>query len=556
MTERRAFRFSYNSCQGQQKEIPLRTGDTIFLLGANGTGKSALIHSLFTQNKGAAKRLSAHRQTWFTSNTLEFTPAARMQVANTMASRDSDITARWKDDIGAQRSQAVVFDLVNAEKLRAREITKAVDQNDITRAKEYARTHVPIMDVLNELLRTSNIPITISVENDDSVVARKNHGEPYSIAELSDGERNAMLLASQVLTAQRDTLFVIDEPERHLHRSIISPLLSSLFRKRQDCAFVIATHDIGLPLDNPESKALLLRACTWTGRNVSGWDADLISPGDEVDSRIRRDILGSRRSLLFVEGTRNSLDYHIYQILFPDLSVVPQGSCTGVERAVQGIAAIKSFHWTRAFGLIDADDRQPDDLERLKTLNIYALPCYSVESLYYNANMIRHIARRRVDLLGGDEDAMVTKAHEAAIEAVRSHRERMCARVCEKRIRMKVEPPDWKAILEKDDFTLSIDVKAELENEKGNFDSCVAAQEVDQIIGRYPVRETPVLKQVATALGFQTCGEYEDAVIQLLVTDNKIRTQTRESVGELSTAVQVQDREGVAVAAAAPADAS
>ena len=89
------------------------------------------------------------------------------------------------------------------------------------------------------------------------VVASRNGSTPYSVAELSDGERNAFLIAADILTAGTGTLLLIDEPERHLHRSIISPLLSLLFAKRKDCFFVVSTHEVMLPLDNPAAQTLL-----------------------------------------------------------------------------------------------------------------------------------------------------------------------------------------------------------------------------------------------------------------------------------------------------------
>ena len=46
----------------------------------------------------------------------------------------------------------------------------------------------------------------------------------HIFAELSDGERNALLIGSDVLTTEPNSLIILDEPERHLHRSIISPL--------------------------------------------------------------------------------------------------------------------------------------------------------------------------------------------------------------------------------------------------------------------------------------------------------------------------------------------
>ncbi len=57
-------------------------------------------------------------------------------------------------------------------------------------------------------------------------IASKSGGPHYSVAKLSDGERNALLIAATVLSVTPETLLLIDEPERHLHRSIISPPLT------------------------------------------------------------------------------------------------------------------------------------------------------------------------------------------------------------------------------------------------------------------------------------------------------------------------------------------
>jgi predicted ATPase len=116
-------------------------------------------------------------------------------------------------------------------------------------------------------LAISNIPIEITLGKDEQLFASKNGSIPYSIAELSDGERNTLLLCADVLTVPSNYLIILDEPERHLHRSIISPLLTSLFQKRKDCIFVISTHDVSLPIDHDEASVLLLRGCQWNDSN-------------------------------------------------------------------------------------------------------------------------------------------------------------------------------------------------------------------------------------------------------------------------------------------------
>ncbi len=88
-------------------------------------------------------------------------------------------------------------------------------------AKELSNNQAPLQ-AINELLAISNIPIKITLGKDEQLFASKNGSEPYSIAELSDSERNALLIGADVLTTEPNTLIILDEPERHLHRSIIA----------------------------------------------------------------------------------------------------------------------------------------------------------------------------------------------------------------------------------------------------------------------------------------------------------------------------------------------
>ena len=103
------------------------------------------------------------------------------------------------------------------------------------------------------------------------------------------------------------TLFLIDEPERHLHRSIICPLLQAVFTARQDCRFVIATHELMLPLSFPDAEVLILRRCIFEGSKPVQWEADRTSAAAALSDELKTDIWGGRRQLVFVEGTRIAL---------------------------------------------------------------------------------------------------------------------------------------------------------------------------------------------------------------------------------------------------------
>ena len=250
-----------------------------------------------------------------------------------------------------------------------------------------------------------------------------------------DGERNALLIAGNVLTAPSGTLLIIDEPERHLHRSIISPLLSQLFERRSDCGFVISTHDHDLPLEIPGARILLLRSCHFNGQNVESWDADELPADVPIDDLLKRDLLGGRRNILFVEGTESSLDKLLYSLIFPMVSVVPKGSCHDVERAVSGVRAGEGFHWLRAFGITDGDGYAPDQMEKKRARGVYALPFYSVEAIYFHPTIIERIAKRMASIRGDDSSAVIEKALAVGVASITDHTERLSGKVAKKAVR-------------------------------------------------------------------------------------------------------------------------
>ena len=180
---------------------------------------------------GNARKISAHRQTWMNTDALDMTPTSKLQIERSIRNRDRQMESRYRDEYAAQRASMTIYELIDAENGRARGIAALVDAGDMEGAAKAAKKEAPIT-IINELLLQSNIPVTISIQENERVTARKNGGPEYSAAELSDGERNALLIAGNVLTVPAGTLLLIDEPERHLHRSIISPLLNQLFERR------------------------------------------------------------------------------------------------------------------------------------------------------------------------------------------------------------------------------------------------------------------------------------------------------------------------------------
>lgn len=536
MVEKR-FNFKIQTSNSGELEIPLTDGNAVFVLGANGVGKSALMHSLFTQNLQNSKRILAHRQTWFLSNSMNMTATNKRDNEQGMKGYDKGPYSRWKDEYSTQRSGISIFDLIDSENVRARTITRAVDTDDLQLAKSLSNIQAPLQ-AINEILAISNIPIIISLGNEEQLFASKNGGELYSIAELSDGERNALLICADVLTTKPGHLIILDEPERHLHRSIISPLLTSLFQKRRDCAFVISTHDISLPIDHLDSSILLLRNCQWNGQNILNWEADLLSDVDNIPHSIKKSIIGSKRDILFIEGDMGSLDNQIYQLIYPFLTIVPQGSCVQVEKAVDGVRNTANLHWVNAYGLIDSDDRTPEQLQALFDKGIAALESYSVESLYYNLEIVKTISKRIADVTGVSVDLLYEKATSGIISSIQSHKERLCARLCEKKVRniLMKNQPKHTDIQSRKEFELKIDLNDILNKEVEIFDELIASNNINGLISRYPIRETPILSNIVTGLGL-TRERYESSVRKLVLDEVSIQDFFKTQLTKLTSLV-------------------
>ena len=381
--------------------VSIEQGQQLYVIGANGSGKSALFqHWASSMGASSVRRIAAHRQTWLPSGNLSFTARSRRQFEQNRLHWDTQEDARWMEEYATERQSAVLFDLVAKDNTRARTIVQYIDDKQTSKAGEFAAQSMSSFRQLNNLLDLGMLKISLENSNDEEILAQhKDCDLNYSIARMSDGERAAAIMAADVLVASPGTIFLIDEPERHLHRSIIEPFLSALFSQRQDCVFMISTHEIALPIANPTAQIVMLRSCMWHSNSPIAWDADFLESGEHLPEDLKGDILGSRRRVLFVEGTTNSLDLPLYGALFPELSVIPKESCEDVIRAVKGLRDSYEHHHVEAFGLIDRDDRTKDQVRELAQNNVFALEVYSVESLYYCSDAIEAVARRQGSFL-------------------------------------------------------------------------------------------------------------------------------------------------------------
>ena len=534
---------------GEPLPISLQSGDRFFIVGSNGSGKSALIQHFISEHRDRnIRRISAHRQAWLDSGSLNLTPLSRKQFEQQNTSIEREYESLWQEYNAEQKQSAVLFDLVARENTRARSITRFVDSKDLDEASKLAAKSVSAFVQLNDLLALGTLLIDLENSNDEEILAKhRRSGASYSIAQMSDGERNAAIIGATVLTVDPGTVLLIDEPERHLHRSIIVPFLAALFAKREDCAFVVSTHELALPSANPTAGVLIVRSCVWENNRARAWDVDLLEPNDQLPEELRLAILGARRKVLFFEGTGTSLDLPLYNALFPDISVAASGTSTDVQRAVEGMRGSQDLHHVEAFGLIDSDGRSQEAVNALSERGVFALDVYSVESLYYCSDALDAVAAWQAESLGRDPDAMKESALQAAFVALEESglAERMAARRCEHLVRDQItsQAPDWKTIRDQALTDFQISLQSPFHDELTRFARLLNAKAFDQLVVRYPLRDSRVFGEVAHALEFSKRELYEQTLIARVQSDDVLAGKLRESIGPLSLALNAQSTE-------------
>ena len=167
---------------------------------------------------------------------ITLTPHNRREFDKSVRSYESRPDARWLDHHSGQRHEAVLFDLVANDNDRARSIAYHIDNRSPEEALRVSSESAAPFAQVNELLAIGTLTVSIENSKGEEILAQHgNGGEKFSIEKMSDGERSAVIMAAEVLTAKPSTVFLIDEPERHLHRAIIMPFLSALFKQRKDC---------------------------------------------------------------------------------------------------------------------------------------------------------------------------------------------------------------------------------------------------------------------------------------------------------------------------------
>jgi hypothetical protein len=105
----------------------------------------------------------------------------------------------------------------------------------------------------------------------------------------------------------------------------------------------------------------------------------------------------------------------------------------------------------------------------------------------------------------------------------------MAARIVERKVRDDLlhKAPSWRTILQ-EEIEINFSTASLLDEEKRYISDLLENRNIEKLISRYPIRETPALESVSNALGFQSQDKYEQAVRKMLIDDEREKVSVRE----------------------------
>lgn len=210
----------------------------------------------------------------------------------------------------------------------------------------------------------------------------------YNASEMSDGERVIFYLVGEVVCAPINSIIIIDEPEMHIHKSIIKTLYDLIENERPDCAFVYLTHDIDFAFSR--QNAIKIWAKSFEGNDV--WDYEILDEAMPIPEQLYLEVLGSRKPVIFLEGDDSSIDYKIYEQVYGEYTLKPLGSCEKVIHSVKSFNEQNGFHHIQSFGIIDKDRRPTEEIPKLNSKSIWILDVAEAENLLLLENIIKSLA--------------------------------------------------------------------------------------------------------------------------------------------------------------------
>ena len=353
---------------------------TTVIIGANGAGKSSLINELRKNSIDEMYVLPAQKLLYFVSNTY---------------GRDSINKDKY---IANLKNVEIKFDTIEIRSHKIEDNFSGAFTKLITLwVKDYAKiatdnsrgvegVSVALLDRVEQIWNQIFPEITFYPETNDRVLEVIRNEAKYSINGLSDGERCVLFYIGNVLLAPENSYIVVDEPETFLNAAVYNELWDLLISERSDCQFVFASHNMDFVQSRTNATYI------WCKKFEAPYSLEHQKLDDSLNLPLDllTEVSGTKKPILFCEGTKNSLDYQIYSKLFSEFCFVKP--VQGHKQVIQHTKAynnLNKMHGNKAYGIIDYDWMDESSIKENKEEGIFVLPFNEVEMMLVDEAVVK-----------------------------------------------------------------------------------------------------------------------------------------------------------------------
>lgn len=423
------------------KEQFIDDKNSIILIGANGAGKTRMSVWIDKHNSETmdVHRISAQKDLNLPANvnTSEMETAEKFFLYGRSDNNISwlrnqgKFNNRWRSKpettmLADFDSLMVLLMTENYEKsveYREKHKKGLMDFDNETRIEKIKRIWENVIKHRKLKICAGKIQVT-HIERDKTVETCQNNDNnndnnniEYNGNELSDGERAVFHFIGEALCAPQNSLIIVDEPENHLHKSILVRLWNEIEAERNDCVFLYITHNLEFADSRINSQIIWVKDFT----APDNWDYQLIKNVNECEP-LKLAIMGNRHNILLVEGTAvRSIDRKLYSKIFDEYNIIPMEGCNSVIQAVKAYKNTDNLHYINVIGIVDRDRRSEQEILNLKKDNIFAPEVAEVENLFLLPEIITIVANKQD--LGNNIDSILSETKMKIIDFLKEHLE-------------------------------------------------------------------------------------------------------------------------------------
>ena len=355
---------------------------TTVIIGANGAGKSSLINELRKNSIDEMYVLPAQKLLYFVLNIHERNNVTKEKYIS--ESKQVDIKIDTIDLYPFHIENSISNTFTKLITLLVKDYT-----NIVTRRSRKEKDLPPTLwDRVEQIWNQIFPEIIFELEPDDRVVKVEKNGSKYSINGLSDGERCILFYIGNVLLAPENSYIIVDEPETFLNAAVYNELWDLLISERSDCQFIFASHNMDFVQSRTNATYI------WCKKFEAPYNLEYQKLDDSLNLPLKllTEVSGTKKPILFCEGTKTSIDYQIYSKLFSELCFVkPVQGHKQVIQYTKAYNKLKKSHGNEAYGIIDYDWMDGARIQNYKKKNIFVLPFNEIEMFLIDEEIVNYV---------------------------------------------------------------------------------------------------------------------------------------------------------------------